>query len=251
MKFEEDLLQRGLKKNSIYVYMRTLRAAYNKAIAEGFIKPDLYPFKSYKVIKFKQETLKRALKKDDIILIKDFNHEKYSASWHARNMFLFSYLNRGMNFTDMAQLKWENIKDERVQYFRAKTGKSHSIKIHPESRKILDFYEEYTQKNGSGTEYIFPILNDRHKTAKEKKDRIKTALKAFNKNLQEIADKVGLDINLTSYVARHSWATVLKREGYATAIIQEGLGHSTEKTTQVYLDSFENIVLDEANESII
>ena len=73
----------------------------------------------------------------------------------------------------------------------------------------------------------------------------------INSDLKEIAKKAKIDFNLTTYVARHSYATIMKRSGASTSVISESLGHTSEKTTQVYLDSFENLILDEANEAIL
>ena len=102
-----------------------------------------------------------------------------------------------------------------------------------------------------GGEYVFPILSERHGTPQQKHYRIIKSLKIFNKNLKKLGEVLGFDMKLTSYVARHSWATVMKREGVSTSIISEGLGHRTELTTQIYLDSFENSVLDEASKKAI
>ena len=73
----------------------------------------------------------------------------------------------------------------------------------------------------------------------------------YNKNLKDLASSCKIDTNLTSYTSRYSWATIAKRKGVPTAIISEGLGHTNEHTTQLYLDSFDKEVMDEYNESII
>ena len=124
-----------------------------------------------------------------------------------------------------------------------KTGKEYNIKILPPALEILNYY----LKNQS-SDYIFPILSNlKHISAQQQKDRIKKVTKKINKDLKEIATLCDIGINLTTYVARHSWATILKKSGVSTSIISEAMKHDTEKTTQIYLDSFENDIIDEAN----
>ena len=99
---------------------------------------------------------------------------------------------------------------------------------------------------------MFPILDRKvHKTAIQIRDKVRKANKAANKALHKIGEKLGIPIDLTTYVARHSYATVLKRSGVSTAIISESLGHSSEKVTQIYLDSFENSQIDEAMKNLL
>ena len=138
------------------LYMRTLRAIYNKAISAGLVNGEGYPFKKYKI---KTGNLsKRALSKDDIIKLTGYQAELNSSAWHSLNYFIFSYLTRGMNLKDMALLKWkENILGDRIVYVRAKTANTKKsldpsiIKIEPEISKILDRYSD-------DNEYVFPIL---------------------------------------------------------------------------------------------
>ena len=153
-----------------------------------------------------------------------------------------------MNFTDIAFLKWENLDSNRLKYIRAKTGKTYNIGLLEPAIEILNYYEQFKK---SKTNYVFPILNDTHKTATQIDNRIAKMNKAINKQLKDIAKKTNIDFKLTTYVARHSYATIMKRGGISTSIISESLGHGNEKTTQVYLDSFENNVLDEASKTIL
>lgn len=246
-RLEEDLLKRKVTENSIAVYMRTLRSVYNKAIAEGHAREAEYPFKAYKLTKLNTKTKKRALTKEQVKKIADCDLELGSKLWVARSIFLFSYYCRGINFIDVAQLKWSNIQDGRLHYTRAKTGHQFNIALLPPALEILDFYK--VRKDGSG--FIFPILGTYHDTEQKVKNRVKKVMKEVNSNLRTVAGKIGLDFNITTYVARHSYATVLKRQNVSTSQISEALGHSSEKITQVYLDSFENTVLDEADKFLL
>lgn len=156
---------------------------------------------------------------------------------------MFSFFNMGMNFHDMAQLRWTDITGERINYKRTKTGKLFSIKILPPVQEILNFYREHN----ANSSYVFPILDETYPTLEKRRQRITSGLRAFNKHLKIFAKQVELEGKVTSYVSRHSWATILKRMGVSTTVISEGLGHASEKTTQVYLDSFENETLDRVN----
>jgi len=153
----------------------------------------------------------------------------------------------GMNFSDIAKLEWSNIDNDRVYYTRSKTGKNYNVKLLPPAIEILDHYRAIKTDK-----YVFPILNENiHKTAISIDNRIEKLNKQTNSDLKEIGKEKKIQLNLTTYVARHSWATILKRSGASTTQISEGLGHDTEKTTQTYLDSFENETLDKVNEMLM
>jgi len=246
-KYDSFFRMKGTKEISISYYMRTLRAIFNKAIIEGLCSKDLYPFQEYTIGKLSTKTVKRAITKDDIKKIITIELEKDSRLNDSKNIFLFSYFTMGTNFTDLAQLKWTNIQNDRLKYVRAKTNKPYDVGLLPPALDILQYYK----KNNLNNEYIFPILNDFHNTALRIKNRIHKVLKQTNDDLKEIATLAGIDVNLTTYVARHTYATVLKYSGVSTSVISEALGHDSEKTTQIYLDSFQNDVLDEANKNLL
>lgn len=247
-KYEQDFSKRGVSNNTISVYMRTIRSIFNKAETEKLIKKGIYPFNEYKISKLNTATEKRALTKSQIDKIKELELEDGLKIKDSKNYFLFSYYAWGMNFTDMALLKWENINSNRLKYIRAKTGKPYNIGLLEPAINILDYYKPFKK---SKTSYVFPILNSNHISAIQIDNRIAKMNKAVNKDLKEIAKKTKIDFNLTTYVARHSYATIMKRGGISTSIISESLGHGNEKITQVYLDSFENNVLDEASKTIL
>lgn len=249
-KYEADFRTRDVKDTGISFYFRSLRAVMNKAIAEGHCKRDVYPFDQYKISKFDTHTSKRAITKKDIEAIKKLKIEDGSTMFHARNIFLFSYYNRGINFSDIAMLKWNNIRNNRLTYTRLKTGKPYNLQMLEPTIKILEYYKTNNYNGDDG--YIFPILNkERHNTPVTIKNRIHKILGETNEDLKEIGKKAKLDIPLTTYVARHTYATVMKRSGVSISVISEALGHDSERTTQIYLDSFENDVLDEASKAIL
>ena len=239
--FEEDLQSRDRSVNAISFHMRTLRSVYNKAIKEGVAHLESYPFKDYQIKR--EKTSKRAIVKDNIASIKELDLSNNPDLDKARDYFLFSFYTRGMSFVDMAHLKVSNISEDRIYYSRNKTNQKFSIKLIPQITTIISKYNNLQNRES----YLFPIIID---PAGDIYTQYRNALRLTNKKLNKIGKMVGLSVPLTTYVSRHSWATIAKREGIPTAIISEGLGHETERTTQIYLDSFENDVLDNANELI-
>ncbi len=246
-KYEEYLRRRGILNNSISVYMRTLRALINKAIKEKQCPPEAYPFKEYSISQLKNEPSRSALTKEEIQQIVDFEPDPHTKQELTKHIFLFSFYTRGMNFNDVAKLQWSNVRDGRINYVRSKTGKRFSIKISAPVQNILDFYRSFNPDN----DYIFPILDKSYKTPEQIKNRVKSGLKRVNAHLKEIAEEVGIDKKLTSYIARHSYAVILKKHGHSIAKISDAMGHESEKVTRHYLESFENDVLDEMDESLL
>lgn len=241
--YELYLRNKGLGDNSLGVRFRTFRVLYNRAITENIVKADYYPFRIYKVSKLKQETVKRSIGKSDVELIINYKTDREYTQL-AIDLFYFSYLSGGINFVDMAYLTRDNIVDTRLVYTRKKTKKL--IKL-PIQDKALFIVEKYHSDNA----YLFPILSAFHKTAQQKANRVNKVLRIINKSLKEIGEELELPIDITTYVARHTYATVLKRSGVNTSIISESLGHSSEKITQIYLDSFENSQIEEAMKNLL
>jgi Site-specific recombinase XerD len=240
-KFETFLIKKGTGTNGRAFHMKTLRAIYNRAVKEGVAKKDLYPFDNFKIKT--EKTAKRALTKDEIIQIRDIDLGKFPAQERARDLFMFSFYCMGMSFVDIAYLKVKDIQKGRLNYSRQKTTQLYNMAILDPALVIIKRYSNLENKD----EFVFPILD---KTHPDIHSLYLSQMRNQNRRLKEIEKKLELSIPLTSYVSRHSWATIAKRSGIPTAVISEGLGHTTEKTTQIYLDSFENRVLDEANKII-
>ncbi|MDL2315405.1 site-specific integrase [Bacteroidales bacterium OttesenSCG-928-C19] len=239
-KYETWLRKNNTAENTIGIRFRTLRVIFNYAIEQGNVKAEYYPFRKYKVSKLHQETAKRALTKEELLSVINYQtHDKNSYTILAIDIFTFSYYMGGINFADIAYLTKDNIIENRIVYSRKKTSKLITLPIHPKAMDIL-------MKYGVKDVYIFPILSPFHKSEQQRRDRIHKCITKVNKALKDIGKELNLPIKLTTYVARHSFATVLKRSGVSTSIISESLGHSSEKITQVYLDSFENTQIAEA-----
>ena len=153
-----------------------------------------------------------------------------------------------MNFGDIARLRYKDIVKGRVNYSRHKTQKLLSFQLVPMALQILEKYG----MAGHGEDYIFPILNrHEHTTPQQIFNRLHKVLRKVNRELKTLGEQIGLEMPLTTYVARHTFATVLKRSGVNIAIISESLGHSDLSTTQIYLDSFENSQIDAAMQHLL
>lgn len=247
-KYEKWLRSKGNKETTMSLMFRTLRSAYNKAIKAKCARKSDYPFDEYKINKFDTKTQKRAIAKTEVLkFTKEVdNIGKRQYVQLSKDIFIFSYLCGGINFTDIANLTKANITDGRLHYIRQKTGKLIKLGISAEAMQIIKKYE--SESKG----YLFPILNTNiHKTPLQKQNRIHKMLGKINKNLKLIAAQLNVDANMTTYVARHSFASVLKKSGVSIALISEALGHSDLSTTQVYLDSFDNEQIDTAMQNLL
>lgn len=249
-KFEEHLQASGKGGNTIYIYLRTLRALINKAIKEGACDPKHYPFKGFSMAKYKKiKTKKRAITKEQVYKIRDLDTTNYPNLVDAKNIFLFSYYCRGINFIDMGLLKYSNIEENIMSYVREKTDGFFNMELLPPALDIIEFYRPITFSNRDS--YIFPLFNETYVTKISIHNRHNKMLHIINTNLKEIGTLCGIESDLTTYVARHTYATVMKKSGQSIAVISESMGHSSEAVTKIYLDSFANSFLDEANKAIL
>src|SRR5574344_1120530 len=208
-RYETNLRKKGLAENTIGIRFRTLRAIYNLAVEEKVVKSEHYPFKSYKVSKLQKETAKRAISKDDVNRILSYK----STNRYMRfpiDLFAFTYYMGGINFVDIAYLTKENIVDGRLIYTRRKTGKLINLPLNQQASALIKKYRK------SDRLYLFPILSDFHKTEEQKANRIHKVISKVNKRLKDIGTDLNLPIGLTTYVARHTQATVMKKAGVST-----------------------------------
>ena len=247
-KYEKWMRSKNNRETTISLQFRTLRSAYNKAIQAKCARKSDYPFDDYKINKFDTSTQKRAIAKTEVLKftqeVPDLGKRQYVQL--SKDIFVFSYLCGGINFTDIANLTKANIIEGRLHYVRQKTGKKIKIGIPDEAIKIILKYAPESKG------YLFPILDKKiHKTPLQKQNRIHKILAKVNKNLKLLAAQFGVEANVTTYVARHSFASVLKKSGVNIALICEALGHSDLATTQIYLDSFDNEQVDEAMKNLL
>lgn len=246
-KYEVYLRENNNQNGGISFKMRHLRALFNIAIKRKVMNKNNYPFNDYKVSKLKPESNKRALSVDEFKKIKEVdlsNHPELIDTYH---YFMFSVYTRGMNFADMAKLKWSDIANGRIYYKRSKTKHSFNIEINEKIEEILDYYKSQNRPS----EYVFPILLKDDLTPKQIAYRKHKVLSQFNKKLKEIASLAGVEKNITSYVARHSFATILKNLGTSVEKISEMMGHGNVQITMSYLKEFENDDLDKENRKLL
>ena len=235
--FESDMKKRGLAMNTISFYLRNFRAVYNRAVEKG-LTPQRSPFRhTYTGV---AKTVKRAISLTEIKQIAKLALDDGSVEAFARDMFLFSFYMRGMSPIDMANLKADNVRNGLLTYRRQKTGQQLSIRWENCMQQIVDRYSSLSDG------YLLPILRPCKSKFKYKNEMLK-----INGALKRIGQKIGLSHPLTMYVARHSWASIARSKNVPISVISEGMGHNSERTTQIYLASIDRSQIDNANVSII
>lgn len=234
------LIRRGLVRNSVSFYMRVLRAVYNKAVRQRLIEQQ-HPF--VEVYTGIDCTRKRAVSESVILQLYHLQLEPCSLLALCRDIFIFSYCTRGMAFVDIAYLKRSNLQNGVIYYARRKTGQLLSIRVEPCIQRIIDRYANINSP------YLFPILTSTEAAVAYKE--YCRALNTHNRLLGRLSKMLGCGCKLTSYTSRHSWATVARNHNVPVSVISQGMGHTSEHTTQIYLAMLENSVIDEANRGIL
>jgi len=235
---------RGSSGSGILTNMCVLRTVCRWMIKNGEMPDSWYPFKKYQMGHLKGSGVKRALTLDDIRKIEQA--EVFGKIERlARDMFIFSFYCRGINLADIMNLTVSNVKDGRLLYSRQKTGRKYSILLPDKTLQMISAY--------NGKTFLFPLFIDgEYETPARKLTRRKYFTEVFNYALRDIAVRVGVDTdNLTFYSARHTYATALLKKGVNVAVISEAMGHSDIRTTQVYLKSFGDDVIDKADELLL
>ena len=267
MKNYEQYLQTEQKsKNTISCYMRSLRAAYNQAVNENVFIPEETKSKPFSgVFTGNAKTKKRAIGEDDILLLMEFSTSPTSPSPQGRgevplpcgeglgerekfskDLFLFSFYTQGMSFSDMANLKTENIKDGFIRYNRKKTGQQITVKLETCMKEIIKRYSDCKSN------LIFPVLRKYSDCSESVQwEKTRAALATHNKNLNKLAGLAGISSRLTSYVSRHSWASIASQKGVPIATISRGIGHESEKTTRIYISQLDHSDVGRANRQVL
>lgn len=240
-RYEAWMLHEGLKRSSASCYMRTLRTLYRQAV-EDELAEDNDIFRKVHVSVGK--TRRRAVSTDVIRAIRSLDLSRKPSLDFARDLFMFSFYTRGMSFVDMAYLKKSDLRNGFLIYNRRKTFQSLTIQWERPMQAIVSRYAEQT----IASPYMFPII-----TGDTLVDRIsyEQALQRINRSLKQIGLMIGLSVPLTTYVARHSWASIARNMDVPLSVISEGLGHDSDRTTQVYLASLDTSMINKANRKII
>lgn len=248
-KFEEWLRARGNKDITISYQFRTLRATFNRAIEAKAVSRDKNPFVEFKLSHLNTKTMKRALSKKDILRIMQADCSDCKPIRQlAQDLFAFSYLCGGISFVDIANLTPKNIIDNRLIYQRQKTHGGINLQLSAAAKKLIAKYADYQR----GADYLFSILHHkRHITPMQKTNRVHKICYQVNKELRALGKELRISAEVTTYVARHSFATVLKKSGVNIGIISQALGHQDIKTTQIYLSKFDNEQVDDAMKNLL
>lgn len=239
--YEAWLKGRGVKRNSSSCYLRTLRTLYRKAIEKG-LATDKDIFRH--VFTGFASTAKRALPLDAIRTIRRLNLPDGSSLAFARDMFMLCIYLQGISFVDMAYLKKTDLKNGLLQYSRKKTGQSLSVGWEPVMQNIVDTYAHLS----ADSPYLLPIITKTDGTERRQYERMEHKV---NRQLKEIGRRAGLQTPLTTYVARHCWASMMRDMGVSLSIVSKGLGHESLKTTQIYLSSIDTEGVTKANRKMI
>jgi len=253
-RYEAHLLEDGKTYTSISMYMRALRAILNEGKRHGIISQTQYPFGKSSEEKYEipsEQGRKMALTLAQIKTVLEYTPASETQRM-CRDIWIFSYLCNGINMADLCRLRYSNISDGKISYNRQKTIRTDKDKTKivaimlPEMQRIID---QWGNKRVKADTYIFPFLNDEW-PEDLKRLRVKTTTRLINKKMNDIGEALNLG-SISTYTARHSFATVLKRSGTNIAFISESLGHSSLEITQTYLDSFEDDALRENAQKLL
>lgn len=240
-RYEAWLKGRGVKRNSSSCYLRTLRTLYRKAVEAGLTtNKDIFRH----VFTGFASTVKRAIPLESIRAIRQLSLPEDSILAFARDVFMLSIYLQGISFVDMAYLKKSDIKNGVLQYSRKKTGQSLSIGWEPVMQDIVDTYAHLTK----GSSYLLPIITRQDGTERIQYERMEHKV---NYHLKKIGKMAGLQMPLTTYAGRHSWASTMRDLGVSLSIVSKGLGHESLKTTQIYLSSIDTEGVVKANRKMI
>ena len=237
--YETYLSALGIRPNSISFYMRALRAIYNRAV-DGGVTAQRFPFR--RVYTGVERTVKRAISLRDIRRIKEADLSASPMTALARDIFMFSFYTRGMSMIDIAYLRPADLHDGALTYRRHKTGQTITIRWEEAMQRIVDRYSE------ADSPFLLPLIKD---PGGNMRRQYLTTAHRINRHLRKIGQALRLSAPLTSYVARHTWASIAKSQSIPLAVISEAMGHESEKTTRIYLASLDTSEVDEANNKLI
>ena len=237
--YEQQLVSDGLSMNTVSFYLRKLRAAYNYAVDQGLVT-DRQPFKRVHSAMCKTE--KRAVSVEDIMKLKTAAASDKCEEL-ARALFMFSFYTRGMSFVDLAFLKRSDVSGGYLRYRRHKTGQPIMVRWEQVMQEIVDRLAPQCYGD-----YLLPIISNGRSAVQS---QYRGCQLKVNKALKRLGERLHLERKLTMYVARHSWATIARSIGISVGVISRAMGHTSERTTQIYLKSLDENVVDHANRSVI
>lgn len=262
--FQLYLQKEGLHINYIHVNLKALKTIIGKEAikTDRIISPEKNPFLFFDMPKV-LPTKKDRLSIEEIEALEALEIPKESINYHIKNIFLFSFYNAGIRIGDLLQLKWVNIKEGRLTYSMGKTSRERSLKLSPDSLKILKIYEAKREKD---SDYIFPFLDNNAEYSKlispedfqkAKPDilaflfkKIESRISVCNRGLKDIASLAKIDKRLTNHIARHSFADYARKKKVSMYDISKLLGHSKVNVTEKYIESLDLESQDKAHELV-
>jgi integrase len=245
-RFDAYLRAAGCKTNTVSVYLRNIRALLNDAIDDDLIRQDIYPFRKFRIRQ--ESTPKRSLSVDELRRLYAFRHEydgiERFHAW-ALDVFFLSFYMIGANLKDLLYMERANMINGRMYYYRAKTSRLYSVLVLPEADEIIKRYQ--------GKKYVLDVIERKRMAMGDRKsgeDLHKDVTGYLNRRLKEVAAMVGISVRVSSYYARHSWATIASSLNVQRDVIAHALGHGTNTVTDIYID-FEMDKVDEANRKVV
>ena len=239
--YRDFLSKNGATENTIGYYLRNFRALYNLAVKDGLVPPCDYPFKE--ICTKPCKTVKRALDREQMVKLACLSLHSDAELKRSLDLFLFGFYAQGMAFVDIAYLKWKNISGNRIIYRRHKSKQLIQIVITPQIKSIID---EHGNNTNNAEEYVFSVI----KNNANEYTQYRTALGRTNRHLKIISAKLKIDPPLTTYTARHTWATLAREYGAPVSAISAGLGHTKEEMTLVYLKELDLAPLHRINKMV-
>ncbi len=233
VRFERWLHNCGVSANTTACYLRSLRALYNKAV-ERYCIADRRPFAG--IFTGNCRTAKRSLSFSDIRRLRLLNLPANSFPELTRDIFLFSFFTMGMPLVDAVNLRKMHIRNNKIIYFRQKTGQQVVV---PLDKNIMEIVNRY---NDEDSEFIFPVKDRRN---------YYSFIRQYNMCLKDLAFMADIRANLTSYMARHSWASLAYGLNVDLPVISRALGHTNPSTTLIYISEIDDRRLAAASRSII
>lgn len=240
-RYEAWLKGRGLKRNSSSCYLRTLRTLYRKAVEAGLAADgDIFRH----VFTGFAKTPKRAVTLAAVRAVRALSLSEGSGLAFARDMFMLSVYMQGMSFVDMAYLRKSDIRNGQLQYVRRKTRQTLTVSWEPPMQAIVDRYARLTE----GSPFLLPVITRRDGTERRQYEKMEHSV---NRSLKKLGDMAGLRIPLTTYVARHTWASAMRDMGCDLSTVSCGLGHESLRTTQIYLSAIDTADVARANRKML
>lgn len=245
--FEIYLRGRGCSWNTVSTYLRTFRAVYNRAV--DLQKASFVPHLFRSVYTGTRADHKRALDTEDmnkVFAMLTQSSVDSSSLRKAQEMFILMFLLRGLPFVDLAYLRKSDLHDNVITYRRRKTGRTLSVTLTPEAMILIKKY----MSRDSSSPYLFPLLKSGEGTQEAYRE-YQLALRTFNHQLMLLKELLGLGDKLSSYSARHTWATTAYYCEIHPGIISEAMGHSSITVIETYLKPFRSKKIDEANKQVV